>query len=122
MSRYYNIPNKVNLPIVPSTNDIEPMLLSKGKTGFTIEHEKKSSWPMKHRYPAISTAKENTPPRRTPPVYQSKSFKPWQSSTKTSTSKAGESSRETPSIVIVRKSIRCRRSRSSIDVQFHRYE
>lgn len=71
MSRFYHIPNKVNLPFsTPLTNDFQvPIVHTKSKTSITIEHEKKFPWTIKSRYPPISTAKENTPPRRTPISY-----------------------------------------------------
>ncbi len=69
MSRYYNIPNKVNLPIKP----------------HIIESEIKSSYQIKHRQPTISISKENTPPRCT----QQKLHKPWQTVVKTTISKPG---------------------------------
>jgi hypothetical protein len=87
MSRYYNIPNKVNLPLVIPSTDIESLLNSKSKASLIIEHEKKSSWPIKHRHPNICTAKENTPPRRM--ATHHKFYKPWQTVVKTSVLKPG---------------------------------
>ena len=88
MSRYYNIPNKVNLPLVSPLADVEPGHMGKGKASILIEHEKKSVWPIRHRYPNISTSKENTPPRRMP-VHPSKLHKPWQTVVKTTVTKPG---------------------------------
>ena len=84
MSRYYTIPNKVNLPIVPYSIDIDPVYSCKSKAPIVIESEKKPSWPPKHRQPNISISKENTPPRRKN-TYQ----KPWQTVVKTSVLKPG---------------------------------
>lgn len=80
MSRYYNIPNKVNLPIVSSNSNVH------------VEHEKKSTWSIRNRHPNISMAKENTPPRRAPVVnhHHSKLYKPWQTFVKASVSKASQ--------------------------------
>jgi hypothetical protein len=87
MSRYYNIPNKVNLPIVPSSSDIDPVYICKSKPPIIIDFEKKSSWPIKPRHPNISTSKENTPPRRT--NTHQKLHKPWQTVVKTTVLKPG---------------------------------
>jgi len=81
MSRYYNIPNKVNLPIAPISTDIDPVYICKSKPPIIIESEKKSSCPIKHRHPNISTSKENTPPRRINTHH--KLHKPWQIVVKT---------------------------------------
>jgi hypothetical protein len=89
MSRYYNIPNKVNLPIKPPSTDIDPIFICKSKTPIIIENEKKTSWPIKHRHPNISISKENTPPRRI--TTQHKLNKPWQTVVKTTVPKPGES-------------------------------
>ena len=88
MSRYYNIPNKVNLPIAVPPADLEPALRCKAKASITIEHERRNAWPVKHRHPNISTAKENTPPRRAP-AYHPKLYKPWQTLVKASVPKTG---------------------------------
>ena len=64
MSRYYQIPNKVNLPIVPCPVNNDPVYMCKSKPSVSIESEKKVPWPTKYRHPNISTSKENTPPRR----------------------------------------------------------
>jgi hypothetical protein len=86
MSRYYNIPNKVNLPpVVPLSTDIDSIYICKSKAPIIIESEKKSSWPIKHRHPNISTSKENTPPRRIHKLH-----KPWQTVVKTTVLKPGE--------------------------------
>jgi hypothetical protein len=87
MSRYYNIPNKVNLPLTSSITDIDPVFICKSKTPFIIENEKKISWPIKHRHPNISISKENTPPRRI--TAHQKLHKPWQTVVKTTVPKAG---------------------------------
>jgi hypothetical protein len=85
MSRYYNIPNKVNLPpVIPFSTDIDPVYICKSKSPIIIESEKKSSWPIKHRHPNISTSKENTPPR-----YIHKLHKQWQTVVKTTVLKPG---------------------------------
>lgn len=86
MSRYYNIPNKVNLPLVSPLAAVEPSHMGKGKASILIEHEKKSVWPVRHRYPNISTSKENTPPRRMA-AHPSKLQKPWQTVVKTTVTK-----------------------------------
>lgn len=88
MSRYYNIPNKVNLPLVPYSTDIDPVYNCKSKTSFIVENEKKSSWPNKHRHPTIGLSKENTPPRRI--NTHQKIHKPWQTVVKTTVSKPGK--------------------------------
>jgi hypothetical protein len=88
MSRYYNIPNKVNLPIIPHSTDLDPVYNCKSKTPIIIELEKKSSWPIKHRHPNICTSKENTPPRRI--NAHQKLHKPWQTVVKTTVLKPGE--------------------------------
>jgi len=90
MSRYYNIPNKVNLPLVPTTIDIESVHISKSKPPIIIEHEKKTSWPIKPRHPNISTSKENTPPRRVTTNHHKLLHKPWQTVVKTSVSKVAD--------------------------------
>ncbi|CAF0721495.1 unnamed protein product [Rotaria sordida] len=64
MARYYNIPNKVNLPLVSPPRDIDPVFICKSKPSIIIESEKKTPRSIKHRHPNISTSKENTPPRR----------------------------------------------------------
>jgi hypothetical protein len=88
MSRYYNIPNKVNLPIVPYSTDIDPVYICKSKSPIIIESEKKPLWPIKHhRHPNISTSKENTPPRRINTY--NKLHKPWQTVVKTTVLKPG---------------------------------
>ena len=87
MSRYYNIPNKVNLPIVPHTIDVDPVYNYKSKPSIVIESEKKSSWPIKHRHLNICTSKENTPPRRI--NSRQKLHKPWQTVVKTTVLKPG---------------------------------
>jgi hypothetical protein len=87
MSRYYNIPNKVNLPIVPPPTDIDPIFICNSKAPIIIEPEKKTSWPIKHRHPNISTSKENTPPRRINTY--NKLQKPWQTVVKTTVPKPG---------------------------------
>jgi hypothetical protein len=87
MSRYYNIPNKVNLPIVPPSVDIDPNFICKSKTPIIIENEKKKYWSTKSRYPNISLSKENTPPRRIA-TYR-KLHKPWQTVVKTTVTKPG---------------------------------
>lgn len=79
MSRYYHLPNKVNLPFIPHSADIEPGYPCKSKPSIVIESEKKST---KFRQPTISISKENTPPKR-------KHQKPWQTVAKTTVSKAG---------------------------------
>ena len=90
MSRFYHIPNKVNLPFsTPLTNDFQvPTIHTKSKTSITIEHEKKFPWTIKSRYPPISTAKENTPPRRTPISYP-KLSKPFPTNVKPAGPRAG---------------------------------
>lgn len=79
MSRYYHIPNKVNLPFIPHSAEIEFGYPCKSKPSIVIESEKKS---MKIRQPPISISKENTPPRH-------KHQKPWQTIAKTTVTKAG---------------------------------
>ena len=64
MFRYYNIPNKVNLPIISPTTDIDSIFICKSKPSIIIENEKKIPWSIKHRHANISTSKENTSPRR----------------------------------------------------------
>ncbi|CAF3232028.1 unnamed protein product [Rotaria socialis] len=64
MACYYNIPNKVNLPLMSPSKDIDPIFISKSKPSIIIESEKKTARQIKHRHPNISNAKENTPPRR----------------------------------------------------------
>lgn len=85
MSRYYSIPNKVNLPLLPHSIDIDPGYNCKSKPSIIIESEKKSSWPIKNRQLTISLSKENTPPRRTYHKLQ----KQWQTVAKTTVSKPG---------------------------------
>lgn len=80
MSRYYHLPNKVNLPFIPHSTDIDLGYHCKSKPTIVIESEKKSS--IKVRQPTISISKENTPPRR-------KQQKAWQTIAKTTVSKPG---------------------------------
>lgn len=87
MSRYYNIPNKVNLPIAPHGTHADPLFACKSKAPLIIENEKKIGWPSKSRYPNISNSQENTPPRRIP-SYR-KLHKPWQTVVKTTVARAG---------------------------------
>ena len=85
MSRYYQLPNKVNLPI--ASNNHDSISLNKSKTSIFNECEKKFPWPIKHRLPNISNSKENTPPRRA--HYHQKLYKPWQTVVKTTVSRPG---------------------------------
>ncbi|CAF3182874.1 unnamed protein product [Rotaria sp. Silwood2] len=64
MARYYNIPNKVNLPLMSPPRDVDPVFTCKSKSSIIIETENKTPRSIKHRHPHISTSKENTPPRR----------------------------------------------------------
>ncbi|UJR35386.1 hypothetical protein I4U23_028143 [Adineta vaga] len=86
MPRYYNIPNKVNLPLVSHSIDRDPVSMCKSKSPLIIENEKKLAWPTKSRYPNISNSQENTPPRRIP-TYR-KLHKPWQTVVRTIVPKA----------------------------------
>ena len=89
MSRFYHLPNKVNLPLSSSSDFPAPVVLHpKSKTSITVEHEKKFPWLSKARYPNISTAKENTPPRRTP-ISHPKLSKPWPTNVKPAGPRAG---------------------------------
>lgn len=83
MSRYYRLPNKVNLPIASNTSDSNS--ICKPKTSILNESEKKFPWPIKNRHPNISNSKENTPPRRV--QHQQKLHKPWQTIVKTTVSR-----------------------------------
>lgn len=88
MARYYNIPNKVNLPLVSPSSDVDPFLISKSsKPSIIIESEKKTPRQIKHRHPNISAAKENTPPRRI--VTHNKLCKPLQAVVKSNVPKPG---------------------------------
>ncbi|CAF0972103.1 unnamed protein product [Adineta steineri] len=86
MSRYYNIPNKVNLPLTSPPTDFDSIFMCKSRPPIIIEHEKKSIWPNKYRHSNISNAQENTPPRRMSTFR--KLHKPWQTMVKTNVTKA----------------------------------
>ncbi|CAF1328676.1 unnamed protein product [Adineta ricciae] len=86
MPRYYHIPNKVNLPLVTHSNNLDPISVCKSKPPIIIEHEKKSAWSSKSRHPNISDSQENTPPRRIS-AYR-KLNKPWQTVVRTIVPKA----------------------------------
>ena len=91
MSRYYNIPNKVNLPMSANSHESESILLCKPKPAVIVEHEKRSPWSLRSRHANISLAKENTPPRRAH-LHHSRLYKPWQTFVKASVSKIGKNS------------------------------